>query len=157
MIGTSDKAGPAGIPANPWRADGTLQPYSGESILVQAHDAQGRIAGTACLSPTTSPYRLAREFPQLFNGLPPPCCDTVWELSRFSAVDLSHGAAKASELLAEAFDAAAGRGAHKLIIEAPTALERLLARTGLRCYRAGPPMMIGGALIAACWAIVADL
>lgn len=59
-----------------------------ETVHVIARDDQHAIVGYARLLPTTGPYLLGEMFPQLMNGLPPPCSEEVWELSRFAVMDL---------------------------------------------------------------------
>lgn len=131
-----------------------------DTVYVVAHDAQRRINGCARLLPTTRPYLLGEVFPQLLNGLPPPCTPEVWELSRFAAVDFNgHSAVGRGQfssditlaLLHEAVACAAGYGAKRLITVSPVGVERLLRKTGLRSHRAGPPMVIDGHPLFACW------
>ena len=59
-----------------------------DTLYVVAQNVQGDILGCARLLPTTKPYLLGEIFPQLLNGLPPPCSSEVWELSRFASGDL---------------------------------------------------------------------
>ena len=64
-----------------------------DTVYVVAQDDRGHVSGCARLLPTTRPYLLGEAFPQLLNGLAPPCSPDVWELSRFAAVDLNKQAA----------------------------------------------------------------
>ena len=127
-------------------------------VIVQTDD--GDIVGCARLLPTTRPYLLAEVFPQLLNGLPPPRSPEVWELSRFSAVDLNKQAPAvrgqfdstiALKLLEESIACAASRGARRLITVSPLGVERLLHRGGFQAHRAGPPMVIDRYPLFACW------
>ena len=57
--------------------------------LVARKDAE--VVGTARLLPTHRPYLLGEVFPQLMGQQPLPKDPAVWELSRFTAVDLDAG------------------------------------------------------------------
>ncbi len=126
--------------------------------VIAQHD-NGEVAGCARLLPTTGPYLLGEIFPELLNGLMPPSSDDVWELSRFAAVDLSNQGVRGSqssspvavELLKAAMACAKAQGAKRLITVSPVGVERLLQRAGFRCRRAGPPMIVGGHALTACW------
>ena len=130
-----------------------------DTVYVVAQDGNGHISGCARLLPTSRPYLLGEIFPQLLNGLAPPCSPEVWELSRFAAVDLN-GQAKmpgqfsssgARKLLEESVACAVSHGAKRLITVSPIGVERLLSRSEYHAHRAGPPMIIGGHPIFACW------
>lgn len=131
-----------------------------DTMYVIAQDDDGRVCGCARLLPTTRPYLLGDVFPQLLNGLPIPQSSEVWELSRFAAVDfnsqtttaLGHFSSEvAIQLLQEAIACAARQGAKQLITVSPIGVERLLKKAGFRARRAGPPMIIDGHPIFACW------
>ena len=130
-----------------------------DTVYVVAQDDSGQVFGCARLLPTTRPYLLGEVFPQLLNGLPPPNSPDIWELSRFAAVDLNcqsstqgqFSSPVAIELLREAIACAATHGAKRLITVSPIGIERLLRRAGFHAHRAGPPMIIDGHPIFACW------
>ena len=131
-----------------------------DTQYVVARDEKARIIGCARLLPTTEPYLLEQVFPQLLNGMEPPKSEEIWELSRFAAVDLANGKLSRSgqfssvttlELLAAAADCARRNGAKRLISVSPVGVERLLRHTGFRAHRAGPPMIIDGYPLFACW------
>lgn len=131
-----------------------------DTVHIVVQDDQGNVSGCARLLPTTGPYLLGEVFPQLLNGLPPPCSPDVWELSRFAAVDFSSQTSSATaqfsspiaaKVLYKAIDYAAAHGAKRLITVSPIGVERLLRRGGIRAWRAGPPMVIDGHPIFACW------
>jgi len=130
-----------------------------DTVYVVAQDDEGHVFGCARLLPTTRPYLLGEVFPQLLNGLPPPSSPDVWELSRFAAVDLNSqsptqgqfSSPVAIELLQESIDCAAAHGAKRIITVSPIGVERLLRRAGFHAHRAGPPMVIDGHPIFACW------
>src|SRR5690606_10047009 len=114
----------------------------------------------ARLLPTTSPYLLGQVFPELLNGLEPPASHQIWELSRFAAVDLSSAGASqpnqmsscsAIELIDACHRIATRLGAEQLITVSPIGVERLLRAHGVSAHRAGPPKLIGGHAIFACW------
>lgn len=135
-----------------------------DTIYVVSRDQDGQVNGCARLLPTDSPYLLGEVFPQLLNGLPPPNSSDIWEISRFAAVDFQQQAASAAgqfsspitiQLLQESITCAVAHGAKRLITVSPIGIERLLHRilrkSGYRAHRAGPPMVIDGHPIFACW------
>jgi N-acyl-L-homoserine lactone synthetase len=131
-----------------------------DTVYVVAQDDHGRVFGCARLLPTTRPYLLGDVFPHLLNGLPPPSSPEVWELSRFAAVDFNSRSTSAAgqfsspiavKLLQESIACAATHGAERLITVSPLGVERLLRRAGFDPHRAGPPMVIEGHPIFACW------
>ena len=131
-----------------------------DTVYVTALDDQEHVSGCARLLPTTRPYLLGEVFPQLLNGLTPPCSPEVWELSRFAAVDLKNqntspsGQVSSSvvrRLLEESVACATAHGAKRLITVTYIGVERLLSRSEFRSHRAGPPMVINGQPIIACW------
>ncbi|MFT3803135.1 MAG: acyl-homoserine-lactone synthase [Burkholderiaceae bacterium] len=131
-----------------------------DTVYLVARNASG-VVGTARLLPTHRPYLLGEVFPQLTGGRPVPADASVWELSRFTTVDFNAapvgGAARqfsspiAVELLNSALKVAAENGARRLITVSPLGIERLLRRAGFLAHRAGPPMVIDGQPIFACW------
>lgn len=131
-----------------------------DTLYVVSQDEQNQVNGCARLLPTNRSYLLGEVFPQLMNGLPIPCTPDVWELSRFAAVDFNNrtssalsqfSAGIATRLLRKSIDCAAAHGAKRLITVSPIGIERLLRHTGVHAHRAGPPMIIDGHPIFACW------
>lgn len=131
-----------------------------DTVYVIAQDDDDQVVGCARLLPTIRPYLLEEVFPHLLNGLKPPRSPEVWELSRFSAVDLNgplqavrhrFSSTTAVRLLKESLDCAASFGAKRLITVSPLGVERLLHRAGFHAHRAGPPMVIDGDPFFACW------
>ncbi len=135
-----------------------------DTLYVVSQDDDGNVNGCARLLPTSQPYLLGEIFPQLMNGAEVPRSDEIWELSRFAAVDFNSrtmsalsqfSSEVAVELLKESIAFAAANGAKRLITVSPIGIERLLRRAGFRAHRAGPPMIIDGHPIFACWIEVA--
>lgn len=131
-----------------------------DTVYVVAQDENGQVNGCARLLPTNRPYLLGEVFPQLLNGLPPPNTTDVWELSRFAALDFNSKTSSALgqfssplaiQLLQESVTCASEHGAKRLITVSPIGVERLLRRAGFHAHRAGPPMIIDGHPIFACW------
>ncbi|WP_227817719.1 acyl-homoserine-lactone synthase [Nitrogeniibacter aestuarii] len=131
-----------------------------DTLYVISHDPEGRINGCARLLPTVRPYLLKDVFPELLNGATPPVSEDVWELSRFTAFTLEgrmesgvgqFSSPVAVELLRESIACAARQGARRLITVSPLGVERLLRRAGFRAHRAGPPIIVGGYPLFACW------
>lgn len=129
-----------------------------DTVYVVAQNENGQVAGCARLLSTDRPYLLGEVFPQLLNGMPPPSSPEIWELSRFAAVDFSDRSQSgqfsspiAVGLLREAIACAASHGARRIITVSPLGIERLLRKAGFHAHRAGPPMIIDGHPIFACW------
>lgn len=131
-----------------------------DTLYMVSQDDNGIVNGCARLLPTHRPYLLGEVFPELMQGQPIPCSPDVWELSRFAAVDFNArgGSALAQfssgiavQLLRQAITSAAEHGAKRLITVSPIGIERLLRHTGVHAHRAGPPMIIDGHPIFACW------
>jgi acyl homoserine lactone synthase len=53
--------------------------------------------------------------------------------------------------LAASIKIAAEHGARRLITVSPLGIERLLNRMGVHAHRAGPPVLVDGKPIFACW------
>jgi N-acyl-L-homoserine lactone synthetase len=66
-------------------------------------------------------------------------------------------AAFSIKLLHQAIACAKAHGAKRLITVSPIGIERLLQRGGIRAHRAGPPMIVGGHPIFACWIELDDV
>lgn len=131
-----------------------------DTVYVVAQDERGSVNGCARLLPTTRPYLLAEVFPQLLQGMPPPCSQEVWELSRFAAVDFDAPMASslsqfsspvAVGLLQAALSCAAAQGAKRLITVSPLGIERLLRKAGFHAHRVAPPVIVDGHPLFACW------
>lgn len=131
-----------------------------DTVYVAARNEHGAVVGIARLLPTTRPYLLRDVFPQLLHGQPLPAAPSVWELSRFAAVDFDSArtapVAQVSSpvavgLLRESMIVAANLGAQRLITVSPLGVERLLRKAGFRAHRAGPPVIVDGHPVFACW------
>lgn len=119
------------------------------------------IIASARLLPTTQPYLLSEVFPYVLNGAAVPNAPDIWELSRFASVDFSASTVPtvssrreqsiAIELLRASMAYSASLGARRLITVSPIGIERLLQRAGIVMRRAGPPTLINGHPIFACW------
>ena len=130
-----------------------------DTLYVVVQGDHGDIVGTARLLPTSQPYLLGEVFPQLLHGLPPPCSDEVWEISRLAAVDFnakftSPTKSSASPIMVGLLNAslacAGAHGAKKLVSVSPVGIERLLYRAGFVMHRMGAPVVVNGAPIMAC-------
>ena len=131
-----------------------------DTIYVVAR-REGEVLGVARLLPTDRPYLLGEVFPELMGQAPLPRDHRVWELSRFTAIDLSADTAVSAarqfsspiavELLRFVLSYAAANEVERLITVSPIGVERLLRRAGFLAHRAAPPKIIGGYPIFACW------
>lgn len=132
-----------------------------DTIYIVARNDDGQVIGSARLLPTTRPYLLSEIFPQLLGGARLPCSAKVWELSRFAAVDFNErrtsalsqfsSSSVAVGLLQVAIRTAAERGAERLITVSPIGIERLLRKAGFQAHRAGPPVVVDGHPLFACY------
>ncbi|VTU40817.1 Isovaleryl-homoserine lactone synthase [Variovorax sp. PBS-H4] len=129
-----------------------------DTLYVAARD-KGRYIGVARLLPTVRPYLLGEVFPQLMGDAPPPQSAEVWELSRFAAIDFHSNVLSGPfsspttvGLLKAVQSCALRHGASRLIttLSSP-GIERLLQKLGFLAYRAGPPQIINGHPLFACW------
>ncbi|MQR00859.1 acyl-homoserine-lactone synthase [Glaciimonas soli] len=136
-----------------------------DTVYVVSQDDLGQVNGCARMLPTNNPYLLGDVFPELMNGLPLPNSPDIWELSRFAAVDFNQRTSSALgqfssdiavSLLQESIACAAARGAKRIITVSPIGIERLLRKAGFHAHRAGPPMVIGGHPIFACWIEISE-
>lgn len=127
-----------------------------DTVYVIAKNEYNEICGHARLLPTIRPYLIGEVFPELLNGIEIPSCETIWELSRFAALDTSDREIRFNPevsklLLKEAAQYVKQQGADRLISASPVGVERLIHRAGYKAYRAGPPVMIDNKPIIACW------
>jgi N-acyl-L-homoserine lactone synthetase len=130
------------------------------TVYVVAEEADGTISGCARLLPTNGPYLLADVFPEMLNGTVAPRDPEIWELSRFAAVNFlqrdttplaQYSRSTAVHLMREVMACAASHGARRLVTVTVLAMERLMRRVGIRSHRIGPPRLLGGETIYACW------
>lgn len=127
-----------------------------DTVYVFARNGQGEMCGCARLLPTTRPYLLQALFAELFaEDMPAPQSSAVWELSRFAATSADSGSENAEwavrPMLAAVVECAAQLGARQLIGVTFASMERLFRRIGVHAHRAGPPKMIDGRMVVACW------
>lgn len=131
-----------------------------DTLYVIAKNEAEDVVGCARLLPTTLPYLLEEVFPELLNGQAPPKSDDIWELSRFTSLDLNDcdvmarkqfSAESSVALLKASIEVAKQHGAKKMISVSPIGVERLLRRAGFQCHRAGPPVILDGYPLVAVW------
>jgi N-acyl-L-homoserine lactone synthetase len=131
-----------------------------DTVYITAHNEKDEIVGCSRLLPTTSPYLLEIVFPQLLNGAQPPKSEDIWELSRFTSLELGNNSPTHNgqfslevsvDLLTKSLAYAKQHGAKRIITVSPIGIERLLRRAGFMASRAGAPMIIDGHPLVACW------
>ncbi|AOK56649.1 GNAT family N-acetyltransferase [Burkholderia stagnalis] len=127
-----------------------------DTVYVFARNGHGEMCGCARLLPTTRPYLLKSLFADLIaEDMPLPQSAAVWELSRFAATGDEGTAENAAwavrPMLAAVVECAAQLGAQRLIGVTFASMERLFRRIGVHAHRAGPPKMIDGRMVVACW------
>lgn len=118
----------------------------------------GVVSGGWRMRPTTRGTMLVEVFPQLLYGSTPPQHSTVWEISRF-AIETGTKVPSANSTLGETarrllHDAilfAIDNGITQYVMVVSVAVERLLASSGIRFHRFGPPQRIGKAMSVACF------
>lgn len=130
------------------------------TCYVIAKNNEGNITGCSRLLPTTQPYLLECIFPSLLNGIPPPKSKDIWELSRFTSMNVSglkgnNNGQMTGELtqrlLWESFDIAKQNGARGIVSVSPLGIERLLKSMGIEGQRLGKPMKVNGYKLFACY------
>ncbi|OUL98900.1 acyl-homoserine-lactone synthase [Variovorax sp. JS1663] len=128
-----------------------------DTIYVAAREEE-RYVGIARLLPTVRPYLLSEVFPQLMGDAPLPSSEGVWELSRFAAIDFHSNVSSGQfsspttvGLLDAVRSCALRHGVNRLITVSPLGVERLLRKLDFVAYRAGPPQIINGHPLFACW------
>lgn len=131
-----------------------------DTVYVVAEDECGDVIGTARLLPTHRPYLLGEIFPQLMGGASIPRSAEIWELSRFAAVDFNSqspgplgqfSSPLTLQLLKATAFVASSLGAQRLVTVSPLGVERLLRNSGFMAHRAGPPIILDGSPVLACW------
>jgi len=130
-----------------------------ETVYVIANDEENNVIGCARLLPTTSPYLLRDVFPHLLGECEPPSSYDVWEVSRFSAVDLNPKKMNAKagissecavQLIQQSINYVYAQGAKQLITVSPLGIERLLSRAGFQFHRTGVPIVVDGRPVVSC-------
>lgn len=130
-----------------------------DTIHVVARTDNGDVCGCARLLPTSSPYLLSEVFPELMNGKALPKSDDVWELSRFSATDLTGSVSQTwlcRDIMAATIDCAMKAGAKRLIAVTSKGVERILTRLGINWQPVGPTVRVGGHAIFAFFVEIDD-
>jgi len=128
-----------------------------DTLYVVARGVDGQVIGCARLLQTMKPYLLEAVFPQLMGATEIPKDHTVWELSRFSATDLSDQRCgqPTSDLvravLDGAFKLARNEDAETLLTVTTLSVERLLKRYGYRVTRVATPVRINSEWLVASW------
>lgn len=131
-----------------------------QGIYVISQDQHACINAYARIATTSQNYLLATLLGTFLQGQPLPASDEVWELSHFAALDFNQRSSAAATLvpsevslalLKEVLEIAAQHGVQRLITIAPIAFERLMRRANLHSHRAGPPQIIDGHPVFACW------
>lgn len=122
---------------------------------------QESIVGCARLLPCEGPYLLEEVFPELLGDVPAPKSSDVWELSRFSTMDVRPNTKSelsqqfsrqfTPEMIEQVMKQARELGAKRLIGVCPVGVERTYRRMGYKTYRAAPPKVIDGYPLIACW------
>jgi len=134
--------------------------FDGPDAIYVVAEEEGEITGCARLLRTDLPYPLVSIFPELLNGAPAPCDPTIWELSRFTAVNLSRPTktslaqfpkSTAAILMHAAMTCAAEYGARRLVTVTAIGMVRLIRILGIHSHRMGPPRIVNGEPIYGCW------
>lgn len=125
-----------------------IDDYDAQSpYYMLVRDGFGSVCGCWRLLPTQGPYMLRDTFPELLHGRDAPASPGIWELSRFAIVSFERTGYGFGELALDAMRSVvtfADRfGITRYVTVTTTAVERLLARTGIDMQRFGPPVRIG--------------
>lgn len=130
-----------------------------DTIYVMAEDERCNVIGCCRILPTTRPYLLGDVFPELLDTIRPPCSQQIWELSRFSTLNITNGMENVmrmsslitNNLIRKSFLIAAENGAERLVTVSPVGVERLFSLQGINFRRGGTPKVVGGQRICAYW------
>lgn len=129
-----------------------------DTVFVIAEDKAQNIIGCSRLLPTTRPYLLKDIFPELLGREKAPESHRVWELSRFSALNLNRrptsrqivASLAANRLLKATIRIANQLGARELITVSPKGMNRLIEKNGYRVRLSGPPKVVNGDALCSC-------
>lgn len=129
------------------------------TCYIIAKNNEGNITGCSRLLPTTQPYLLECIFPILLDGISPPKTEDIWELSRFTSMNINGVVANNGQmtgkltqtLLWQSFSIAKQHGAKGVVSVSPLGIERLLRSMGIKGHRLGKPMNINGYMLFACY------
>jgi len=122
-------------------------------MVVRDRLQPNRALGCWRLLPTTGPYMLRDVFPELLDGQPVPDDPRVWEISRYAvtpdskAMRPGFGFGDISVAMwRRLFSFSRDAGIDSFVAVTTVAVERLVARLGLRIERFGPARKIGNAM-----------
>jgi N-acyl-L-homoserine lactone synthetase len=129
------------------------------TCYIIAKNNEGNITGCSRLLPTTQPYLLECIFPILLDGISPPKTEDIWELSRFTSMNINGVVANNGQmtgkltqtLLWQSFSIAKQHGAKGVVSVSPLGIERLLRSMGIKGHRLGKPMNVNGYMLFACY------
>jgi len=136
--------------------------HSGTHYIV-AQEEDGNIKGCARLLPTTQPYLLSEVFTALLGDQPAPCGDDIWELSRFTSLDLDAEGGKNEQVMSDentvglfmaTLEYARACGVSHLVSVSPVAIGRLLKRGGIDYKWLAPPQVLDNRTLGACYITV---
>ena len=132
---------------------------SSAAHYIISRDDGGNIVGCARLLPTTQPYLLSDVFPELLSETDPPASPRIWELSRFTTIDVNAYQSNMNprayskvtrDLLDECLRCAKQNGVKQLVTVSPIGIERLVRIMGYEVSRMGPVIDYDGHIIVAC-------
>ncbi|WP_085578710.1 MULTISPECIES: acyl-homoserine-lactone synthase [unclassified Pseudomonas] len=132
--------------------------HSGTHYIV-AEEEDGNIKGCARLLPTTQPYLLSEVFTSLLDDVPAPSRDDIWELSRFTSLDLDTQTGRDEQMMSDentvglfmaTLDYARTCGVSQLVSVSPLAVGRLLRRGGIDFKWLAPPRAVDNRILGAC-------
>ncbi|MDE1310374.1 acyl-homoserine-lactone synthase [Vibrio aestuarianus] len=121
-----------------------------DTVYIYRTNNSGEINGCARLLPTNKPYLLEMVFPELMSGAILPKEPSVWELSRFTSLDLNSSRKrqfdpfKSSGFLIEVFSVARKHGAKYLLSVSPVGIEKLLVKNRFRFTIIGNNIIFNG-------------
>jgi acyl homoserine lactone synthase len=119
------------------------------AVYVVVDDGRDELKGCLRLIPSKRPYMLESVFSSLLDGQEAPRHHDVWELSRFAfeiGTLRTNGwgfSEHALDLVRGAIEFARVREINRYLLVTSVAVERMMLRRGLHCYRLGLPRRIG--------------
>ncbi len=119
---------------------------------------QEEVEGCWRLLPTSGPYMLKDEFPELLSGHTAPQDDRIWEISRFAIQAGQKGYRSlagvhkiTARMYEQLFAFGLTNGIDQIVGVTDVLCERLLTRVGVNIQRFGPPQQIGVTMAVAGW------
>ena len=116
-------------------------------VVILARNYHGEVIACCRLLPTTGPYMLKDEFPELLQTQKAPENPHIWEISRFAVKHKTASGFQFGEMATRLFRAmvsfAIKQHIQQYVFATTLGLERLLQRLNIHYQRIAEPMLLG--------------